>query len=345
MRLRCLALIAGCCAANASAESSLVLYGRVFPVFESTEVHGGGAPAIARTRLADGASRLGVRGTEDLGAGVTAWFRLETSFLASGQSPFADRNSGIGLTFAYGTILMGRWSTPFDTALGGGSGADPFYDAGLPNITTAAMNQGNFARRVANVAQYWTPPGRGWRGRLMYQTSEIRFAGGQYQVFGGSVAHEGESSYFAAAYEKHQDQVRGLPRAGFDEDGYGATAWRRFGPVKLAGHYGHYRATGTTDQASFWLGVQYALPAQAFLASYQRARGGGPLSATAQPECFVWGAGYRYQFSLRTYLLLYYSQANNEVGTLCTLRDPPLPTPLTPGQDLRVLGLGVHTSF
>ena len=348
MRLRCIALVASLCAVDVFAEDPVVLYGRVFPLFELTEVRGGGLPELARTRLSDGASRLGVIGREALGSGVTAWFRLETAFLTRNPAPFADRNSGIGINFPLGTIVMGRWSTPFDSTQSAG-GVDPFYDSGLANITTAAINQGNFARRVPNVIQYWSPPGPGWRTRLMYQTDEIQLGGATFQVYGASVAYTDEKNYFAVAYEKHLDQARVDGRvvlaAGFEEEGYGVAGYRHLGPVKVGGQYGLYRATGKAAQRSLMFGLQYVVGAHEFLGSYQRSSGGGDLAAAAQPQCSVRGAGYRYRFSARTYVIVYYAQVDNAVGALCTFGEPSLPTPISAQQDLRALGLGLHNSF
>jgi hypothetical protein len=76
--------VAGACvapAAMAQTANPVTLYGRVHVTFESVEATGTGAQ-VRRNRVQDEASLLGVRGTEDLGAGLKAFFQLETGFKA-----------------------------------------------------------------------------------------------------------------------------------------------------------------------------------------------------------------------------------------------------------------------
>src|SRR6187402_1962543 len=103
-------------AAMAQTANPVTLYGRVHLTYEYVEAKG--TPSQARrTRMQDQASLLGVRGTEDLGGGLKAFFQLETAF-APDQAPgtnggFAGRNSGVGLQGGWGSLLMGRWDMPF----------------------------------------------------------------------------------------------------------------------------------------------------------------------------------------------------------------------------------------
>ena len=58
------------------------------------------------------ASRLGVRGSEDLGVGLSVFFTLETGINlddgTSGQGAFWGRQSLVGLATPYGQVLLGR---------------------------------------------------------------------------------------------------------------------------------------------------------------------------------------------------------------------------------------------
>ena len=78
-----LAALATLAASTAMAQSSVTLYGRVHATFEIVEADGGAsgtAQFARRNRVSDQASLLGVRGTEDLGGGLSAFFQLETAF-------------------------------------------------------------------------------------------------------------------------------------------------------------------------------------------------------------------------------------------------------------------------
>src|SRR4051812_31490281 len=166
--------VAGACvapAAMAQTANPVTLYGRVHATFESVESSGpGAATQVRRNRVSDQASLLGVRGTEDLGGGLKAFFQLETAFKPDqNDSTFAARNSGVGLQGGWGSLLIGRWDTPYKVVT---TAIDPFGDVTLGGWT-AAMNgsgvrgvQGQLDRREQNNVQYWSPNWAGFAVRL-----------------------------------------------------------------------------------------------------------------------------------------------------------------------------------
>ena len=100
---------------------------------------GGGrvaAPGVGVAGVADQSSRLrfnpagsnfGLRGTEDLGNGLSAWFQIELSANFGSNPGFGSssegraptmRNTGVGLrSTTWGTFLTGVWDTPFNVAV------------------------------------------------------------------------------------------------------------------------------------------------------------------------------------------------------------------------------------
>ena len=153
--------VAGACvapAAMAQTANPVTLYGRVYVTFESVEAKGGPSTAASvprRQRVSDQSSLLGVRGTEDLGGGLKAFFQLETGFKPDeNNTTFAARNSGVGLQGGFGSILLGRWDMPWKVAT---IAIDPYGDLTLGGITGVLSDGGNFDRRDQNVIQYWSP--------------------------------------------------------------------------------------------------------------------------------------------------------------------------------------------
>lgn len=143
-------------AACAQSSHSVMLYGRAYLMVESVEADGGTAPVARHNRVSDRNSILGVRGSEDLGGGLQAFFQLETLFPSDvAATSFANRNSGLGLRGAWGSVLVGRWDTAFKVAHA--AAADPFGDLSLADVTGATLNQLNFSRRENNTLQYWSP--------------------------------------------------------------------------------------------------------------------------------------------------------------------------------------------
>src|SRR5258708_2439402 len=154
--------VAGACvapAAMAQTANPVTLYGRVHVTFESVEATGAG-PLSRRNRVSDQASLLGVRGTEDLGGGLKAFFQLETAFKPDqNDSTFAGRNSGVGLQGGWGSVLLGRWDTPFKIAT---TAIDPLGDVTLGGYTAAMTRSGvrgvtgQFGRREPNHMDVWS---------------------------------------------------------------------------------------------------------------------------------------------------------------------------------------------
>ena len=133
------------------------VYGRM--VMSVNEVETGTTKKV--NELRDNASRLGFRGTEDLGGGMAALYGLEMGISAdSGVSTSpAFRNSYVGLRGGWGTIAMGR----LDSANPTGS---PIYsqitslshfapnDAGATASSTSMQNARN---RTSNSIGYASP--------------------------------------------------------------------------------------------------------------------------------------------------------------------------------------------
>ncbi|HEX5129028.1 MAG TPA: porin, partial [Usitatibacter sp.] len=158
--------------AMAQTANPVTLYGRVHLTFENVEVKGVGESK--RTRIQDQASLLGVRGTEDLGGGLKVFFQLETAFAPDQTGgAFANRNSGVGLQGGWGSLLMGRWDTPYKSATGA---IDPFGDVTIAGITMANNDQGNFDRRSNNIVQYWSPNWGGFAFKAQYQAEDGKTA-------------------------------------------------------------------------------------------------------------------------------------------------------------------------
>ncbi|MCM2250761.1 MAG: porin [Ramlibacter sp.] len=136
--------------------SSVTIYGRLDA---SVDVSKTGSTSLHEMR--DNASRLGFRGTEDLGGGLRAVFGLEYGFGADtgALGTPAFRNSFVGLTGGLGAFAMGR----LDSANPTGS---PIYslitrhsefvvhDAGVTAVGTAVLNARN---RVSNALGYQSP--------------------------------------------------------------------------------------------------------------------------------------------------------------------------------------------
>lgn len=296
--------------AMAQTANPVTLYGRVYLTFESVEAKGS-APVSRRTRMQDQASLLGVRGTEDLGGGLKAFFQLETAF-APDQAPgtFANRNSGIGLQGGWGSILMGRWDMPFKTTT---IALDPYGDLTIGGITTANNDQANFDRRDPNVVQYWSPNMGGFAFRLAAQTSENKTATANPRNQGASATFTRGPAYVVLAYEEHKD----TPAGGSEEKGLALGGSLAFGPVKFALLAEEFKKTNRSKRKS-WLGnVVWTVGKHQFIYQYQQSKDGGLTTASTQPDCKVHQPGWQYNFSRRTFFLAQYAKVDNNAAATC----------------------------
>jgi len=112
----------------ALAQSSVQVYGTVHLSLNQTKfgsdtagLQGGG---ITKYGVDSHSSNWGLRSTESLGGGMSAWFQAEfnmqmartteatgTAILANGEGSF--RNSGVGLRGGFGNAYLGNWETPW----------------------------------------------------------------------------------------------------------------------------------------------------------------------------------------------------------------------------------------
>ena len=291
-------------AAMAQTANPVTLYGRVYVMFESVEAKGGASPVARRNRVSDQSSLLGVRGTEDLGGGLKAFFQLETAFRPdSNNTTFAARNSGIGLQGGFGSVLMGRWDSPYKSAT---IAVDPFGDLTIGGITGINNDQGNHDRRVQNVVQYWTPNFAGFAGRVSYGANEGKTASLDPQEMAASLTWGKGPIYLFYAYEKLEDASATLKEQEANSIGGSFV----IGPVKLGGLYGEYKKTNLTKKKSYMGNAVFTAGKHQFIYQYQDSQDGG-ASGAEQPEASSHTVGYQFNFSKRTFFLAQYTKVDN----------------------------------
>jgi predicted porin len=146
-------------AGSALAQSSVTIYGRLNETVERQK------DGSWSTRVVNNASRIGFKGTEDLGGGLKAFFLIEHGFSAdtgAAASTFWGRESNVGLTHAtLGTLRLGNMGPTaayFATAdyismhnHDTGTSSDAFYLYPGDARNTIAYKTPNFAGLEAEV--------------------------------------------------------------------------------------------------------------------------------------------------------------------------------------------------
>jgi predicted porin len=331
-------------AAMAQTANPVTLYGRAYVTLESVEAKGGASPVARRNRVEDQSSLLGVRGTEDLGGGLKAFFQLETAFRLDQNNttptsgiaqPFATRNSGVGLQGGWGSILLGRWDTPYKVAT---TAVDPYGDLTISGITGVLNDGGNFDRRDQNSVQYWSPSWGGFAFRLMATANEGKTATLNPRDTGANVTFTRGPVYAFLTWEEHKDSSATLPK----EEGTAGGGNFTIGPVKLGAQYQEYKKTARTKQKAWMGNLIWTIGNNQIIYQYMNSKDGG-TNGTAQPDCDSNSIGYQYNFSRRTFFIASYVKVENNDTSSCNFGSNRLAA--TAGQDPQGAFLGVRHIF
>src|SRR2546428_512169 len=114
--------VAGALAAPciALAQSSVEVYGTInmaFGKFKYSEGTAPGVTSVSKWDVSQGASNYGLRGRENVGGGLTAWFQIEQNAPMERSSNQAikpaSRNSAVGIQGGFGNVFLGQWTTPW----------------------------------------------------------------------------------------------------------------------------------------------------------------------------------------------------------------------------------------
>jgi predicted porin len=334
--------VAGACFAPtvmAQTASPVTLYGRAYITVESVEADGGPAGTAdldQRTRMMDQASLLGVRGTEDLGGGLKAFFQLETAFNTDeGSGSFANRNSGVGLQGGWGSVLAGRWDTPMKSAI---TATDPWGDLTINDVNGVTMDQGNFSRRQANMLQYWSPNMGGFAVKLAYVPNEGKTATRDPSLTSISGTYSKGPIYVAISWEEHKDFIASSGAAGAEgkEEGLAIAGRFTMGKVRLMGSYGKYEKDNQDDDESYHVGFDWNFAGKhVLLGTYSTAEVGSA-------DCDAYALGYRYDYSKRTFFVAAYTEIDNSNGMNCNFGTGGFGSA---GQDLKGLTVGLRHLF
>lgn len=275
------ALVLGPCAAvfsvGAFAQSSVTAYGLIdLSVNHVRADKTAKRPAAQLTAMGSDASRLGFRGTEDLGGGNRAYFKLETGISAdngiqTNATQFWNRESYVGLgSDHWGSVQVGSQYTPWIWTTGK---IDPFGRFGMGTIINLLQGSPRgWSVTFNNSAQYISPNIGGVVGRVMASAAEGAINGTSY---GASLEFTRGPLYAAINY----DQTGGtLASVGLRGNGrvvtrtYGAGLTYDFDWIKLAGWYQSNRGSDLPPAEGYMVGASVPFGASEFRGSIVQRR-------------------------------------------------------------------------
>jgi predicted porin len=303
----------------ASAQSSITLFGVVD--VNVRHVKNSGLPGN-QTMNSSGLSsgRLGFRGVEDLGGGLSASFWLESDLNAdtgtfSSTGKFFQRRSTVSLSGGFGELRLGRDLSP-------GSAHtyryDPFDAVGMAASTATSRMPDGFSPsyyRRDNAIQYLSPRLAGVQAQLMYSMDE-RPADRLGRHVSGRLSYDSGPLSLSLSYGRTRASA-----AGADLKQYGLGAAYDFGIAKFMGHFqredlpfGTYGASTLGSEDRWLLGVMVPMGTGHVRAAYVRtdARKGPP--AFNGSDAGKYAIGYVHDLSLRTALYGTVVRISNKAG-------------------------------
>jgi predicted porin len=324
----------------AQTANPVTLYGRIWLMVNSVKADGGATPVTTRTNVVDESSLIGVRGTEDLGGGLKAFFQIESAAPPdAGGGTLGSRNSGVGLIGGFGTVMLGKWDSPFKLSA---IFVDPASQNTIAN-QLSVINAGNFNRRENNTAQYWSPNIGGFSGRFMYGANEAKTATANPSNVSVSVDYANGPFRISYANEKHRDQRGATVTAGVTEKGQNLAGTVVFGPIKVGLLTQKFKSTDRTDRKAYQASVTYTSGNHALFGTVGRNKDGAAVGA-GQPESKFNAVGYNYNFSKRTTFMMRYATLKNNAFSNASMGGTDLPT-FAVNNDPKGFGAGLRHTF
>lgn len=286
--------IAGLVSAPAFAQSNVTIYGVAdayvgFGEHGENDFRGVGSGALS-------GSRVGFRGTEDLGNGLKAVFVLEQGFTIDNGEEMGSgyqRQAFVGLSGAFGTVALGRQYAPgyffnYDGFSGGALGPQSILSNGAGLTITP-----NSGARWNNSVTYG--------GTFSGLTVSGIYSARGIETGGGDVFNTTTGSWVTTADPS-------------DDDAYGLGLAYANGPLKVSGVYQVVKndaaAAGFDEKQKEWgLGASYDFGVVALSASYQQ---GDDLQGVDDRDAKLWTVGLGVPVGAAGKVLLSYAELELE---------------------------------
>ncbi|WP_426189201.1 porin [Massilia sp. DWR3-1-1] len=346
-------------AGAAHAQTNVTIYG----IVDAAYVRESGGAAGTNNKITSGAaaaSRIGFRGTEDLGGGITALFTLENGFRVDtgevdASGTIFNRQAYVGLRSSAGTLTLGRQYTPWHQALT--QVGDPF-NTGTAGTARSLFPDYGANVRSSNTILYSAPVLEGFTGELAYSPGEQAGSNDAGRQFGGAVGYSAGPLAVRLAYNNRNSDVAAAPGvtpisrtiatntllvASYDFQvvkahfAYGRDHGFNSAPLgNTSNPFGGVAPVPSTDSTDLLLGITAPFGPGTVLASLMRKND----KTTFNQDAHSWAIGYVYPVSKRTNFYAAYGAISNRNGAGYTVANN-----TEAGSGDRAFNLGVRHSF
>lgn len=256
------------------------------------------------------ASRVGFKGTEDLGNGLSAFFQLEQRFNLD-TTVVSGRNSNLGLTSkSWGTVRAGSFGSVHDDY----NGYSESGGMGYGNGTVHKIGEGD----AHNAVEYISPNFSGLEFKLGLSTA---YQGVEVEALDNNNVNKNDRAYFAAVaynngglklaatYDHTKYQIENAAISAGNE--YMLAASYNFGPVAVGA--GYDRTKFFNDDVRKTWRVTAAAPITANdTVGLSYSRGKVDIDAGETYDAKGWGLSYSHAMSKRTNVYATYGQMSQD---------------------------------
>lgn len=313
-----------------AAQAETVLYGSLRMSYNNVKVTDpitGDSERVSDMR--DETSRVGIKGSEDLGNGVKILFQAEwrTQVMEghNNQSGFDNRLGWIGIAGDFGTVKIGRqWSPIWSHGIAGNIKDD--FHADVASVTAADIVINSIAfpvgiTRLGNSISYETPNFSGFKAIAMVTMDDSSIWLQEkkhvdiYQL-GASYNHEsgfyGKLGFAQGHMTADKSRVWSA-QLGYKVDQFGVTAGYTDGK-----HKHNLKAKGWDLGASYSFGNDYASTVRA---GYGQAKVKTDVGSNSLGKVKTWAVGFEQKLSSRTLVWAEYGQERVKPTGGSTLKD------------------------
>jgi len=315
MNKKLLALaVAGAMAAPLAAQAEVTIYGVAHVSVDALDNDASGEDERDGLFVSSNSSRIGFKGSEDLGGGLKAIWQIESSVdLAHSGGVLAGRNSFVGLAGGFGAVIAGRHDTPFKII---GRKVDLFADqiGDAQNLTSVGGI--GWDLRPNNVVAYISPTFNGLQAIVAYVAED---GGEDTDAYSLNLTYSNGPLFLGAAYEQHNEGLTTLVGGDDEETGFRLAASYEFGAFKVTGLYQNLSDVGgvSGDDADAWgLGAAYSFGNNVVKAQYYS------VDSDATGDADMWAIGLDHNFSKSTTAYIAYAQTDNDDDGAYTMEGP-----------------------
>jgi predicted porin len=352
--------------------SNVNVYGVANVSYDIVTTRSTAVAGVTTNKVSSNTSRIGLKGSEDLGDGLSAIWQVESLINIDNAGSAANagagnpgntlgsRNTFAGLSSATaGTVIMGRHDTPYNIST---RKMDLFTDGLADNRSLMGAGVASFDGRQPDVIAYISPSMGGFTGAIAYlNLAEAANTAAAKKASAWSMAgmFSMDAFYASLAYEVHNIDAL-LPAAQTAKE----SAWKlglaytqdainvNFAYEKTSDNVGGTAiaplgAAGSNwfGHSAYYLSGKYSFGNDAVKAAYTKL---GNLGGTPATGASQFSLGYDHSLSKRTTVYALYTVVKSDTGTnfgLSTIGTGGANTVIGLGNNPSALSFGMKHTF